>query len=145
MAIIGGTSLYCGFAEAQHEENACLSAVPTVSLIRMVFECLRVVLLYKAARTLHCGTAYGGYEQLTALEHIRLDAADGTIDGNIDTNKVKMASLQHAIIEREGSLRARDADATNMPADNSMGVTEMIEDARADHVPEHVKRRMHEK
>ena len=36
-----------------------------------------------------CGYAFGGKEEVLALEHVRIDAADGSLDGHTHTKKLK--------------------------------------------------------
>ena len=66
------------------EPEGCLdsqpSAAPLFPLI-VALEILRVVLVWTAFGLLASGYAYGGEEEIHALEYVRLDAADGEIDG----------------------------------------------------------------
>ena len=50
---------------------------------------VRLLLLYTCTLLLACGYAYGGGEEIRLLEQVRLDAADGNPDGNVDHAALK--------------------------------------------------------
>jgi len=51
-------------------------------------ELLRCALLFTAAHLLASGKAYGGLGEIRALEQVRLDMADGSLDGDVDRKKM---------------------------------------------------------
>ena len=50
---------------------------------------MRIGFVYLAWFLLWSGRAYGGKNELLALEHVRLDAADGSLDGTLNKERVK--------------------------------------------------------
>ena len=52
-------------------------------------EPIRIGFVYIAFLMLVCGYAFGGKEEVLALEHVRIDAADGSLDGHTHTKKLK--------------------------------------------------------
>ena len=62
----------------------------------IVMELVRVVFLYLAFFYLARGYAFGGKEELLALEHVRVDAADGSLDGTQDRSALKENLHLHA-------------------------------------------------
>ena len=54
-------------------------------------EPLRVIVVWAAFALLWCGHARGGREEIIALETVRIDAADGELDGSRDIAKLRAA------------------------------------------------------
>ena len=76
-------------------------------------EPLRIFLVYLAAFWLFRGYAYGGDAEIYALHEVRLDVADGSLDGTVDILRIhkKIANAPAKPTQREldGALRkARD-------------------------------------
>ena len=73
-------------------------------------EILRIALLHHAAHLLASNHAYGGSNEIKALEDVRIDIADGSLDGFADRASVKM------MVEEKTRGRASqddDPDATH--------------------------------
>ena len=65
----------------------CEEAAPgthTTFPYEIAMEPVRLVFIWMAFALLSCGYARGGLEEMLALEQVRLDAADGSLDGNRD-------------------------------------------------------------
>ena len=59
--------------------------------------------------------AYGGRKELVALEEVRLDIADGQLDGVADRKKVRV----HATPRRRGGVEASPKSPSLAPARRS--------------------------
>ena len=62
----------------------------------IAMEPVRVGFVYLAWFLLWSGRAYGGKAELLALEHVRVDAADGSLDGQLAKEKLKTNVNQKA-------------------------------------------------
>ena len=85
---------FVGCVAAEHDGIAgyCLSHAPgqgTLFQSNIWLEPVRMVLTYLAFYMLHFGYAYGGHEAMEALENLRLDAADGALDGTVDRDYLR--------------------------------------------------------
>jgi len=60
--------------------------------IEIAMEPVRIILIWVAFLLLRSGYAKGGKEELLALEQVRIDAADGSLDGARDVKKLRRKS-----------------------------------------------------
>jgi len=95
--------------DAQRCVTSAVSSADGFSLY-LAFELLRIVLIWTAYGLLASGYAVGGYEEIAALEHVRLDVADGTLDGETGptqnhqrkrSNRMESANRVKAELERQ--------------------------------------------
>ena len=105
-AIEAGDPQYC----VTHSAGSS-TVLPNV----MVLEVVRIALCWTAWYLLSAGKAYGGEQELVALEEVRLDAADGELDGTHDVSKVR-----------------RSADAKDKAANSDSFLSEAFERADMD-------------
>ena len=89
--------------------TACATDAPGNRLYEkatLLVEPLRAVCIWTAFGLLVCGYATGGEEKLRALERVRIDAADGRLDGELDVAAAE-----------EKEEKEKDDDPTNDPTD----------------------------
>ena len=70
----------------------------------LVLEPVRLILVYAAALLLRAG-AYGGVEEIKALESVRIDAADGELDGVVERKVLMQKKHSHHTDDVEASSR----------------------------------------
>ena len=94
----------------------CATGAPgthSTFIYEIVVEPIRIVILWLAFALLACGYARGGREELFALEAVRIDAADGQLDGVRDLKLLRKLSLEEGRVSytswQMAALNARAA------------------------------------
>jgi len=98
----------CVTAVAAGRPHECIESVPSSSTDfprSLAMDVAQLVIVWIACVLLLCSHAYGGQEEVAALEYARLDAADGSLDG-----------------EFSGSIAERDAERGREGAAEAMAV-----------------------
>ena len=100
-----------GLAQMENQEvhiGKCAPAHPGFHAAWIyALEMLRCCLLYRAAYLLETKQAFGGEKEILALEDVRLDIADGSLDGVADRKQVKKVVKSKA----SGKTKFDDAEA----------------------------------
>ena len=84
-------------------------------------EPVRLIVVWLAFALLACGYAKGGKEEILALEQVRLDAADGTLDGIVD----------HAQLRRDEKDRDRGVKGSDLECFTDKQLDEALAKARS--------------
>ena len=88
---------------------SCDAMLPTASdsfTTTILLEVPRVLTLLGATLLLRCGYTRGGNGELKALAHVRLDAADGLLDGHVDATALELNSSKVEDKQNSDSVRA---------------------------------------
>ena len=85
-------------------------------------EPLRLVVVWAAFALLWCGHARGGREEIVALETVRIDAADGDLDGTRDIDKLRAAESKGEAMEASHSIDDDEVHAANEEARKKFNV-----------------------
>ena len=96
-------TLHCLYMEEKGEASYCLDNAPGSSgffTYLVWFEPLRNILTWSAFYLLWSGRAHGGSLEIEALENARLDAADGSLD--VDVDREYLRSLRNVSDEEAG-------------------------------------------
>lgn len=99
---------HCLVLEHEGASNACLERSPGHDYefaFKICLEPVRLLLIYSACALLFCGCAKGGREEISALENCRLDAADGSHDGAVDREYLRLLRNQEETKYEDVSLR----------------------------------------
>ena len=88
---------------ARHPCDALMPSMAPEFPFVMVMEVVRLVLVFRATALLKLGLTVGGPGELRALAEVRLDAADGTLDGYADIAALrqphKLRAADHTVAE----------------------------------------------
>lgn len=85
--------------EPQWVHDACATGAPGTHKtfwIEVMVEPVRILLIWTAFVLLKTGFARGGKNEIRALEKVRIDAADGSLDGTRDFKKLQKSSMSQA-------------------------------------------------
>ena len=105
---LGLAAAQCVLGEYSGAASMCFTdALPGQSFayhVTIALEPIRITLVYAAFLLLYLGKAYGGRPEILALEDRRLDAADDSIDGEVDRDFLRR--VRSFNVQRRPSDRA---------------------------------------
>ena len=86
-----GVAMFFCLGHVDHGDPNDCSVGASSGILRYILmaEPLRILVVWSAFTLLACGYARGGPQQLVALEAVRIDLADGTLDGVFDQSKAR--------------------------------------------------------
>jgi len=122
-AAFAASSLYgCAVVE---EVSTCHVVGPGLgsggSWIALALEPVKVLLVWTACLLLWCGYAYGGKKEILALEMVRQDAADGSLDGRRDIKSLRDQDCDLSRDELEVDIDDDDIDDAVQQARKALG------------------------